>query len=784
MKELTIHLKNSLCLFILLLFVGTAVSVSCPYSMPIRPTEANITCNNYTAYGPGEGICASDGPPETQVMGAPITNGWLESEYYLYDGNTSVHEYIAGDFYTYGLADSYNYPFPSIKGRFYLLNATNHTVVFNATYALDGYGSDYSISMVAPYCEEPYGTNGCPAKPIWVYLGTVNATGSAYLSDIYGGATCWLNSTESLVQCKGWMKIKFQPRGTGLIPVRSSQWDLFTTNYACNFVHPTWAWWDNNSYPMMDVNGSSVCPLATVPAINPPTTICYDTTMTSIGNFDSGTMWTEGSPVELGDADNDGQVEMYINFYNQTNDFENIRRFSWDNASASWLNYLIPSSGGGRLDNPVLALTIGDADNNGLNELLVVRYMYYSSPPNAWYLQMYNYSGGSWHEYNISNTTYSGSWIERSVMIGDFDSDGLNEIATLSDAYTEGMMLFLTEQNGSGDWVSHNISTDVYGGWYGLAHGDIMNDGVDRIVGLIEVAGNENTVVYWSNESGGFTEYNFTNVPWGTSSSGIWEMEWAEVGDTNNDGLNEVAVLASGNWDEGLFLLRTYENLSGGWVETNISQLWDNASDPNSGQGVGKSIAIGDLDNDGLNELVVTRRGGANGLASIQLYTYDPATLSYDFIDWGYPGTLTNSSWMDEAVARIGKATNDGLNKIIWVAGPYTAPGVIATAYGFPMCSGGLCVPAPGYCGDGTCDASLGETTNNCPQDCGNQVYAGTESLPNESELTPTPTQPQNRGLFNFNLRDFFKWFTPRNTITLMTFILIIIILFILNKYR
>ncbi len=110
------------------------------------------------------------------------------------------------------------------------------------------------------------------------------------------------------------------------------------------------------------------------------------------------------------------------------------------------------------------------------------------------------------------------------------------------------------------------------------------------------------------------------------------------LGDANNDGKNEVVIATNA----GPSLVRMYTNTSGGWVETNIT------SSPSSVE----SVVIGDANNDGKNEVVIG--------------TYGPSeVLMYQNISGGWVETnISNEPTMVYPVA-IGDANNDGQNEVV-----------------------------------------------------------------------------------------------------------------------
>jgi hypothetical protein len=126
------------------------------------------------------------------------------------------------------------------------------------------------------------------------------------------------------------------------------------------------------------------------------------------------------------------------------------------------------------------------------------------------------------------------------------------------------------------------------------------NDGQNEVVVGID-SNIANEVRMYENKSGGWVETNISDV------TAVYSLA---VGDANNDGKKEVVI--------GLFTgtneLRMYENKSGGWVETNISDVV-----------TVNSVVIGDANRDGQNEVVV---GMASTTNELRMYETTSTTTS------------------------------------------------------------------------------------------------------------------------------------------------------------
>jgi len=371
-------------------------------------------------------------------------------------------------------------------------------------------------------------------------------------------------------------------------------------------------------------------------------------TQTMINDIMPGNIYS----VAIGDANNDGSKDIVIGIDSNTE----LRIY--DNKSGGWVETNISDEPTG-----VYSVAIGDANNDGQNEIVVGL----SSTNNK--IRMYNFTGGVWVETNISNI--SGQATGCYVAIGDVNNDNLNEIAIglSSSGMSNEVRMY---QNVSGGWNETNIS-DIDGYIQAIAIGDANNDGSKEIV----VGGSTlNGGVLMYNRTGGSWVQTIINSTVTTINSvfigdadndsqnevlvgmddlrmyknvfGKWRgwkikttpvaVYSATIGDANNDGSKEIVIGMASTTNE----LRMYDNRTGSWVETNISD------EPVGVGTIDKTVVIGDAENTGNNFILV-------GLSStnVELRAYNtsipsggapPAVGNSTTITLNYPADASTNS--------------------------------------------------------------------------------------------------------------------------------------------
>ena len=359
-------------------------------------------------------------------------------------------------------------------------------------------------------------------------------------------------------------------------------------------------------------------------------------------------------------------------------------------------------------------VVIGDADNDGRNEILM------GGCPDS-KLDMYKYNNGTWSTRTLGcNFANFFPALTKNIRVCDLNNDGRNEIVlgTGSDG-PDDAKIHILEMDGniitkhimnrtginSGSTYTHNFG--IY---------DIDGDGLKEILsaycgsgenyrwnidsGLTKI---QKTKIYQNSGSGedamivdidgdGHPEYieadsyrhdaaivrifkfdasgNLITPPWvtieGFDGHPAFDMAFTS-GDIDNDGIPELIVL----W-------KRYENVSKGTIiaykiangaATPLLTIADEDADLDSGYGE-NNMYWADADNDGVKELYVGTRGetypvkNGNGYARVIRYKINSYTSIRKDIILDFNAGIAESCWID-----VGDVDNDGKNEIAVATG-------------------------------------------------------------------------------------------------------------------
>ncbi len=330
---------------------------------------------------------------------------------------------------------------------------------------------------------------------------------------------------------------------------------------------------------------------------------------------DPGSCARYQGPQPIGDADNDGENELLISGRDET-----LRVMEWDESLQNYtqVNALHPplypfvqcDAGG---------MAIGDVTNDGKNEIAA-----------TWYTTIYRYFLGRYWIIGLNPWIFFNDGGSADCLIGDCDNDGKNELILSGGPGRQSSKVpEITVFRWNGLWLQRVAGwkdPQVDGYAYMTGIGDVDADGLNELVCAYE---GKLMVLKWDDTTDEFqaTEisYNFGHdYPFG-----------AVCKDADNDGKAEIVLsyyaprVTIFKWDGNEYVMQ-------------FDKSWPD------GQPVIEGIDVGDTDDDGLNEVVV-------GAGVTHILQWNDSTYVEEAVlpTWG---------WI--AVANVGDTDNDGKNEI------------------------------------------------------------------------------------------------------------------------
>jgi enediyne biosynthesis protein E4 len=329
-----------------------------------------------------------------------------------------------------------------------------------------------------------------------------------------------------------------------------------------------------------------------------------------VGNYGMG--------VAVGDYDNDGHADLFVTSYGKNILYHNNGDGTFTDVTAK-----AGVAGGG------WSVSAGffDFDNDGHLDLFVTRYM-------EWDTRHSKTCGGAWRTYcppaefpATTNLLYrnrgDGTFEDISqkagitankgralgVAFADYDGDGFTDIFVAND----GMQQYLFHNNGNGTFTECALDAGValtadgkpLSGM-GTVFQDYDNDGAPDIV--VTVLPREIYGVYHNDGKGLFTSRNLeAGLGALTAGSSGWGVG---LEDFNNDGWKDLLAAQSHVLDNVEAIDRSLHYLEPPLLALNRNGHFELAAAGISKPIAGRGLAVGDLNNDGWMDAVVTVLGG------------------------------------------------------------------------------------------------------------------------------------------------------------------------------
>jgi hypothetical protein len=202
-------------------------------------------------------------------------------------------------------------------------------------------------------------------------------------------------------------------------------------------------------------------------------------------------------------------------------------------------------------------------------------------------------------------TDYTGNQNTRKTIVGDFNNDSLPDLFLVNHGYEdnnyypgETNTLLLSDKK-TGKYKLGNLSMLNKAFWHGGASGDLNGDGNLDII----VLGGHPAKVLYGDGTG-----NFTATDWKYNAGNGYIT--GEIIDVDKDGQND--IILSG--DEGRPAPARYSPSTIFWnTNNNFSKQTTIVAPSTNGWGTVMDIAVGDIDSDGINEIIFNRTGDING---------------------------------------------------------------------------------------------------------------------------------------------------------------------------
>jgi hypothetical protein len=328
-----------------------------------------------------------------------------------------------------------------------------------------------------------------------------------------------------------------------------------------------------------------------------------------------------GMGVAAGDYDNDGNEDLFVTGYGGNRLYHN-------NGDCTFTDVTEKAGVGGSGWSTSAAWV--DLDGDGLLDLVVLRYIQWNwddvrcgDPDNRGYCHpdlfqpismLVYHNDGNGHFTEVANKIGLGKPAKAlGIAIADYDGDGWPDIFVANDSMVE--FLFHNKGNGTFEEVGlpSEVAVDGDGRTYagmGVDFADYDNDGRPDLI--VTNLANQKYALY-RNEGG--SDFNYTSYLTGIAGMTLLHSGWSvRFLDYDNDGLKDLLIAQGHDLDT---VEKSYPQLHYREPMLLARNTGKRFVDVSSISGevfrkawVGRGMAIGDIDNDGRVDAVVTTNGG------------------------------------------------------------------------------------------------------------------------------------------------------------------------------
>lgn len=366
------------------------------------------------------------------------------------------------------------------------------------------------------------------------------------------------------------------------------------------------------------------------------------------GTYSSASTISMGiNKVRIADIDNDGYNDIVT--LDSTAHKMNIRFGSSDGT----FNTRISTS----IDNNAVDFDLGDLNGDG--KLDIVTENYTSNSISV----LLNQSGRS-----FSTTNYATQANVHSVTIADFDGDGKKDIATLDNTDFSNSYISVFMNRGGGvmasratNLIANTMVTSASN--QNLVSGDFNGDGRSDIAVALTNTSNSKGLVntYTSNASGALTVQSSNTVFNAGSTANSTSIGALLVGDLNNDGKVDLLFSDTETYFDELFLLSSsflYRFMGSGTGSFTVSITTDPTATFSLGGGSSVGQVLGDINGDGILDRIAAQYDETEDYSAYYHYGRGDGTFTST-------ATKLDSGGAQVGASAIGDLNNDGVNDIL-----------------------------------------------------------------------------------------------------------------------